>query len=331
MLRTTVAAVLRRVPPQPVTGSFILVDEATNETVGAGHDPRAAVVACAGPYDELQRGHRQLLDPGATDPRDLAGDGSPGCTAGVRERGRPTSGHARRTPKRWRGSSSTCASRPGRAVADLAAGTGQAHPTPRADRRRRSSRSSRWRACATAFRGVLPERPDGGGHRRGAPRRRPAALDAVTVAQAFHWFDADRALRRAAPGAAARRAVSASSGTRGTDLVDWVDAAWSIMDRVEKQAPWRDHENWRRLRAGRSARASARIHEATFHHEQQLTREGVVERFRGVSHVAVAPRGRAGGGARRGARRCCRHHPETRGRDTVTIPYRVDAYWCERP
>jgi len=27
--------------------------------------------------------------------------------------------------------------------------------------------------------------------------------------------------------------------------VGWVDALWSVMDRVEKRAPWRDHEHWR--------------------------------------------------------------------------------------
>ena len=35
-LRTTGAAVRRRLPPQPPTGSFILIDEATNDTVAAG-------------------------------------------------------------------------------------------------------------------------------------------------------------------------------------------------------------------------------------------------------------------------------------------------------
>ena len=32
------------------------------------------------------------------------------------------------------------------------------------------------------------------------------SLDAITVAQAFHWFDADAALRRVPPGAATWRA-----------------------------------------------------------------------------------------------------------------------------
>ena len=30
------ARLLRRVPPQPATGGFILIDEPTNDTVGAG-------------------------------------------------------------------------------------------------------------------------------------------------------------------------------------------------------------------------------------------------------------------------------------------------------
>ena len=35
-LRTIAAAGLRRLCPQPPHGSFILIDEATNDTVGAG-------------------------------------------------------------------------------------------------------------------------------------------------------------------------------------------------------------------------------------------------------------------------------------------------------
>jgi hypothetical protein len=69
--------------------------------------------------------------------------------------------------------------------------------------------------------------------------------------------------------------------------------------------------------------------EATFRHEQQLSHDDVVARFQSVSHVAVLP------DAERKAvldevRAVLDTHPDTRGRDTVTIPYRVDAFACER-
>jgi len=78
------------------------------------------------------------------------------------------------------GSSSTW--RRGRAV----------HPPTR--HRRRALRGARTLGChAGHVRGGHPRRADGGRRRRGHPRH-CAAFDLVTVAQAFHWFDAPVAL-----------------------------------------------------------------------------------------------------------------------------------------
>ena len=88
---------------------------------------------------------------------------------------------------------STCG-RVGR-VLELGAGNGQADAAARADGCARSSPSSRWRRCARRSRGS--RRPPRRRDRRGDGRGDPAAggsVDAVVVAQAFHWFDAIRAL-----------------------------------------------------------------------------------------------------------------------------------------
>jgi ubiquinone/menaquinone biosynthesis C-methylase UbiE len=73
---------------------------------------------------------------------------------------------------------------------------------------------------------------------------RDTSLDAVTVAQAFHWFDHDRAIAELArvlrPGG--RVGLVWNSRDRS---VDWVDDVWSIIDRDEKRAPWRDHDHFR--------------------------------------------------------------------------------------
>ena len=71
----------------------------------------------------------------------------------------------------------------------------------------------------------------------------PASLDAITVAQAWHWFDAERAAAECArvikPGGALGLVWNARDRSE-----PWVNDVWSIMDRVEKHAPWRDHEKW---------------------------------------------------------------------------------------
>lgn len=154
------------------------------------------------------------------------------------------------------------------------------------------------------------------------------ALDAVTVFQAFHWFDSEAAVaelhRVLRPGG--RLALVWNARDRS---VPWVDAAWAVMDRVEKRAPWRDHDRW-----ADSALASQRwfgpLHEATFHHAQRLSPDLVVERFRGVSHVAVLPPDEQEAVLDE-VRAILATHPDAAGRDELALPYRVDAYWCERP
>jgi SAM-dependent methyltransferase len=155
----------------------------------------------------------------------------------------------------------------------------------------------------------------------------PASLDAVTVAQAFHWFDVDPAFAELArvirPGG--RVGIVWNARDRS---VDWVDALWTIVDRVEKVAPWRDHDNWADSALG-DHRGFGPLHEATFRHEQTLTIEGVVDRFASVSHVASLPDDRRTAVLDE-VRQLLATNPATADKDELTIPYRVDAFWCER-
>jgi SAM-dependent methyltransferase len=154
-----------------------------------------------------------------------------------------------------------------------------------------------------------------------------ASVDAVTVAQAFHWFDADAAFAELARVLRPGGRVGLVWNARDRN-VDWVRELWSIMDRVEKRAPWRAHDRWSDAALG--ARATfGPLHKATFHHEQRVAPATIRERFASVSHVAVLP----------DADRCAvldridavlAAHPDTAGRTELAIPYRVDAYWCER-
>jgi SAM-dependent methyltransferase len=176
------------------------------------------------------------------------------------------------------------------------------------------------------FRELLPAVPLAAGAAEALPIA-TGTLDAVTVAQAFHWFDFDRAVaelgRVLRPGG--RFALVWNARDRS---VEWVDLVWSIMDRVEKRAPWRDHEHWRDS-ARRAMPGFGELHEAEFRHEQLLTPEDVVRRVASVSHVAVLPDDERAAVLDE-VRDVVATHPQTAGHDSVAIPYRVDCYWAER-
>jgi SAM-dependent methyltransferase len=213
----------------------------------------------------------------------------------------------------------------GTVLADLAAGTGKLTRllVPSGARIVAVEPVAGMRA---AFVDVLSDVPVVAGTAEALPFR-DGSLDAVTVAQAFHWFDADRAFLELAR--VLRRGGSVGIIWNGRDRsVPWVDAVWSIMDRVEKEAPWRDHVNWRDSALG-DRPGFGPIVSATFRHDQELTHDGVIDRFRGVSHVGALPED-AQETVLDEVRDVLATHPDTRDADTVALPYLVDAYWCER-
>jgi SAM-dependent methyltransferase len=155
----------------------------------------------------------------------------------------------------------------------------------------------------------------------------PSSLDAVVVAQAWHWFDHDVAV-------AQLREVLRVGGRLGLvwnarDRSEpWVDEVWSVMDRVEKRAPWRDHENWRDS-AFRKMRGFGRLERAEFFHRQSITPDGILRRIASVSHVAVLePQQRDA--VFDEVRTIISTHPGARGRPVLEIPYRVDCLCVER-
>jgi SAM-dependent methyltransferase len=164
----------------------------------------------------------------------------------------------------------------------------------------------------------------------GAAERLPlrtGSIDAVTVAQAFHWFDADAAF------AELHRVLRPGGRVgliwNGRDRrVAWVDEVWSVIDRVERRAPWRDHDRPADQALGERP-GFGPLRRATFHHEQPVTPEAMLDRFRSVSHVAVLPPPHREAVLSE-VREILGSHPETKGRDELRLPYRVDCLWCER-
>jgi SAM-dependent methyltransferase len=214
---------------------------------------------------------------------------------------------------------------PGRTVVDLAAGTGKLTRllVPAGAHLIAAEPVAGMRAT---LRSVLPTVPIVATTAEQLAFR-DASLDAVTVAQAFHWFDEDRAIAALARAVRVGGRVGLVWNARDRS-VPWVNEVWAIMDRVEKRAPWRDHDNWRDS-AFRDMPGFGRLHEGEFHHEQTVSPEAMVQRVASVSHVAVLP-----DAERRvvldEVREVLRTDPQTRGRGELQVPYRVDCFWFER-
>ena len=156
---------------------------------------------------------------------------------------------------------------------------------------------------------------------------RDASLDAVTVAQAFHWFDHDRAIAAlAARGKAGRASRPRMERTRPQHRVGRPRVGNHGPRR--ERAPWRNHDEWKDS-AYSDLPGFGPLHTAQFRHEQAITPEAMVQRVASVSHVAVLP------DAERAAvldevRQVLATHPESAGRTELAVPYRVDCFWFER-
>lgn len=213
---------------------------------------------------------------------------------------------------------------PGRAVLDLAAGTGKLTrllvPTGAelvAVEPVEQMRAALARALpeVTALPGTAEDVPLPGG-----------SVDAVVVGSAFHWFRGDEAL-------AEIHRVLRPAGRLGIlwnvrdECVRWVAELTEIMEPYRGAAPGYRSGAWREA-FGRTALFSPLRH-AEFWHVHRLEPEAVVARVASVSFVAaLADDMRADVLGR--VRALLARDPATRARELVELPYRTDVFWARR-
>lgn len=110
------------------------------------------------------------------------------------------------------------------------------------------------------------------------------SADAVTVAQAFHWFDADRAVAEIARVLRRGGGLGLIWNTFDTS-VPWVEALRTLVDVHRHGEPAYGHTSWRDAFA--ATRLFAPLEEHTFGLVQELGTEELVDRIASTSYIAT--------------------------------------------
>lgn len=154
-----------------------------------------------------------------------------------------------------------------------------------------------------------------------------SSADAVIAAQAFHWFDGERALPEI-------HRVLRPAGVLGMiwnvrdDASDWAERLTAIFDRLAgEDAPRYRHGRWRE--AFVRTELFGPLHHRVAYHVHHVTPETFLDRVLSVSYVASASEDERAGVVGE-VRELLATDPELVGRDEIVMPYRTDVYWTTR-
>jgi len=175
------------------------------------------------------------------------------------------------------------------------------------------------------FASVLPGVPVTGAVAEALPLR-AGSVTAVTIGQAFHWFDASAAL-------AEIHRVLGPGGRLGLvwnvrdESVGWVAALTRLVDSHVGAGPTFRSGAWHR--AFDSTPRFGPLHAATFPHEQRVDVDGVLARVASISYIAALSEAERRRVANQ-VRVLLAGHPDTAGREEFVIRHHTEVFWSER-
>lgn len=148
-----------------------------------------------------------------------------------------------------------------------------------------------------------------------------ASVDLVTVAQAFHWFNAPAAADEIARVLKPGGGLAAIWNVRDQS-VEWMAMISELIDVPRSDTPSHQSEIWRKpFDTERSPFEPLRLE--TFRHRQELSRPDAVDVFASRSYVAALPQDERTHLLERVAEQL----PKT---DLVEIPYVTELYWTRK-
>ena len=154
------------------------------------------------------------------------------------------------------------------------------------------------------------------------------SVDAVTVAQGFHWFDAGPALREV------RRALRSRGGLElvwnvRDESVDWVRGLTDLIHDRSGGRPYHDHREFEWADVVAAAEGFTALRARRVPNPVLASPATVVERVRSTSFVAAMPPD-AMAELLDDVATFVAEHPQTRGLDSFTYPHETAIYWCRR-
>ena len=153
-----------------------------------------------------------------------------------------------------------------------------------------------------------------------------ASVDAVTVAQAFHWFDAPRAVEEIARVLRPGGGIGLIWNVRD-ERVPWVAELTGIMEPHRSGTPTHRTAIWRQ--AFDESDRFTDLTKRSFPYEQHLTPALVVDRVVSVSFIAALPDEERDTVAAQ-VRDLLARDADTRGREDIVMPYRTDVFTAAR-
>ena len=155
---------------------------------------------------------------------------------------------------------------------------------------------------------------------------RDGSAHAITAAQAFHWFDGEKAL-------AEFHRVLAPGGKLGLmwnvrdRRVPWVDAFDRLLDAVDPDRP--DHETGKWRASFERTALFGPLEHAEVPYAQTLAPSEIRARATSASSIASLPNAERERVLDR-FDELAATHPDIRGRERVELPYLTKVYWTER-
>ncbi len=153
-----------------------------------------------------------------------------------------------------------------------------------------------------------------------------ASLDAVVVAQAFHWFKGDEALKEIHRVLKPKGKIGLIWNARD-ESVDWVSKLTDIIDPHEKGAPRYKSGEWKK--SFNTTTLFSPLTYYKFGYVQSGDVQMVVDRIGSISFIASLPNDEKEIVLNKVAN-LIQTHPLTKNLKAIELPYRTDVFVCEK-